>query len=158
MTRNVALDTRDRRLVDMLVAGRSQVECADALGVNRRTVGRRAKRPAFVTALAQAEAEVTRTARRRLAAKVCAMADVLAHAAEDPDVPPATRVAAAGRLIAVWASLQPHELDATVAVEARAPWRREEPFSVVLDRMAARMGIVHEPASVPTGNGQERRP
>jgi hypothetical protein len=152
VTREVALDSRDHRLIDMLVAGHTQQQCADALGCNRRTVGRRAQRPAFTYALAQAEAEVRRTARRKIAASLTTAADYLARAVEDDDVPPAVRVQAAGRLLAAWAALEPHRLDvaATVAAAPQPDRPARDVLNDALDRARERLGL-DEPAL--SGNG-----
>jgi hypothetical protein len=135
------LDARDHRLIELMVTGHTQRQCAEQLRWHRATVSRRAKRPAFVTALAQAEAGVRRTARRKIAASLTTAADYLVRAVDDDKVPPAVRVAAAGRLLNTWAALEPRQLDVAATV-APAPRRRDgESFAEILERMASRLGI-----------------
>lgn len=138
MQPNAALDARDQQLIGLMVTGNSQRECAERTRMHRTTVQRRAKRPAFQQALAVAEAEVTRAARRRLAESLTALADVLVRHAEDPDVPPAVRVAAAGRLWTVWASLQPREIAADVTVAQAGQRSSGRSLFEYLDHLAER--------------------
>jgi hypothetical protein len=163
--RNAALDSRDRRLIELMVTGRTQRESAELTGMHRTTVQRRAKRSVFQHALAVAEADVSRTARRKLSASLTAMADVLVRHAKDPHVPPAVRVAAAGRLLSVWAALEPRQLDTNVSFTAPPPGQTREEvnrmFNELHERLKATEGLhvptqaeieVHE-RRVPSGNG-----
>jgi hypothetical protein len=135
------LDARDHRLIELMVTGHTQRQCAEQLRWHRATVSRRAKRPGFVTALAQAEAEVRRTARRKIAASLTTAADYLARAVDDDQVPPAVRVQAAGRLLTVWAALEPRQLDVAATVAPVPPRRDGQTFAEILERMARRLNL-----------------
>jgi hypothetical protein len=110
------LDARDRRLIELMVAGHTQQQCAEQLAINRSTVMRRSKRRAFRAALGAAEADTRRTARRKIAASLTTAADVLVRHALDDRLPPMVRVAAAGRLMASWAALEPRQHDVAASI------------------------------------------
>jgi hypothetical protein len=135
------LDARDHRLIELMVTGHTQrqmrraaplasghgVAPSQAARVRHRARSSRGRRPSY------GEAQD-----RRL---LTTAADYLVRAVHDDKVPPAVRVAAAGRLLNAWAALEPRQLDVAATV-ARAPRRRDgESFAEILERMASRLGI-----------------
>jgi IS30 family transposase len=164
MPPNASLDARDHRLVELLVAGLGQDECARQLGCHRKTVWRRRQRPAFQAALHSAEQEHRRTQLRLLAASAMTATRYLAEVMTDTSQDTRDRMTAAGTLLSKWAALEPHRLDARVAVATTAASGPTESLTEHLQRLRQRMleddpellSSVSQPSyRSPNGNSQE---
>jgi Sigma-70, region 4 len=121
VSQNVPLPARDQRLVDLRAVGRTQQQCAETLGISRRTVGRRLQRAEVRRALAAAVVEMHEDFVRRVTAAATEAVGRLVRRAVDESVPPAERTAIDLRLSALGTQVQPKRLEAEVAVAAAEP-------------------------------------
>jgi hypothetical protein len=157
--RSDRLDQRDRLAIELFAEGLGATAVGRAVGLHRRSIERRAARPVFHAALAEAVAERNRALRRRLRAGAALAVDRLVAVVEDESLPPGVQLAAAGRLLDFWCRLEPAEarVDARVAVDLSPSRGRPGDLWAELDRMAERLHwdsprVIDVPAR---GNGHE---
>jgi hypothetical protein len=111
-----SVNARQRRAIEALMIGTSVVGAAHAAGVSRQTVHAWMRQPDFTDALDNAEAEMRRTAVRRLTAtleKSVTTVSRLAETAEDE----AVRLRAALAVVSMLRDLLAVDHDATPTVQ-----------------------------------------
>jgi hypothetical protein len=115
---SATLNRRQRRLVEVVAAGSSLPEAAEVVGIHRVTAWRWLQRPDMAQAVAHAEDDIRAQARRRARMAAAEAVDVLRAVMRDEEATRSERTAASRALTALFAQLEPRQLDAAVAVTA----------------------------------------
>lgn len=105
-------------LVAMAMAGATQDQMAERLGISVSSVKRRLAEPLTRRALAEAEADVTQRVARSIQTAATHGLRVLLEAATSRDVPWPSRVAAAGKIVTLAVAQHADAADNSAAFEA----------------------------------------
>lgn len=95
----MARKATDAEIIQALLTGKSYEQTAKAVGISVRALYTRRKDPGFESAYAEAKSAVLQAAANRAASAMEIAVDALAELADDDEIPPGTRAAAAEGLL-----------------------------------------------------------